>query len=59
MTKSIVGPLVKPLNSCCIYVLNDCEWESNCSCQNCPCTCHLRTHEIDVEEEERRNVATY
>ena len=47
LAKAVIQPLVKPLNSCCLYVLNDCEWASNCGC----CSCKIATHAIAIDDE--------
>ena len=47
LAKSVVGPLTKPLDSCCKYVPNACDSDCNSGC----CSCHLSTHAIEVEEE--------
>ena len=48
---AVAQPFMGPLNNCCKYVLNDLECDSNCGCQSSPCSCHLRTHEVDVHDE--------
>ena len=48
---AVAQPFMGPLNNCCKYVLNDLECDSSCGCQSSPCSCHLRTHEVEVHEE--------